>query len=274
MVHVRSDTELGAEVPEDALDVADERARARILRIPVSGLHTGSYELDAEASHYALRVHRVTVSDVLELFDPRRGELARVSLSALPKGKRASLSVEIDAVLRVEEPSLPITLLVCVAKGDKPEQALRDATALGVERVVLVLSSRVQSPSGTREFERYEKVMIETARQSGRGTLPELAGPVSFERALSEAPGLKLACVPGESSVPLLAALRAHKSERPSVLIGPEGGLSSSEVARLREEHFVLCSLGPFVLRAELAVPVALGLVQGHLWAERAGSSF
>src|SRR5690606_38143887 len=135
-------------------------------------------------------------------------------------------------------------------------------------------SSRVQSPSGTREFERYEKVMIETARQSGRGTLPELAGPVSFERALSEAPGLKLACVPGESSVPLLAALRAHKSERLSVLIGPEGGLSSSEVARLREERFVLCSLGPFVLRAELAVPVALGLVQGHLWAERAGSSF
>lgn len=264
MVHARSDVTLGPAAPEDALE------RVRVLRIPVGGLHAGHYELDAEASHYALRVHRVAVGDVLELFDPRRAELARARVEELPKGKRALLAVEIDAVLRTEANSLPITLLVCVAKGDKPEQALRDATALGIERVVLVLSDRVQSPAGTREIERYERVMIETARQSGRGTLPEVIGPISFEQALASAPGLRLACVPGDRSIPLLAALRERNGESVSLLIGPEGGLSPSEVERLLDERFVLCSLGPFVLRAELAVSVALGVAQGHFWAEPA----
>lgn len=270
MVRGQSDEGAGDEVQAEAPGSVGERAR--VLRVPVSGLRAGHYELDAEASHYALRVHRVAVGDVLELFDPKRGEFARARVEELPKGKRATLTVEIAAVLRADDEAQPITLLVCVAKGDKPEQALRDAVALGIERVVLVLSERVQSPTGSRELERYERVMIETARQSGRGTLPEVIGPIPFEQALASAPGLRLACVPGEDSVPLLTALREQKGQSLSVLIGPEGGLSPSEVARLREENFVLCSLGPFVLRAELAVSVALGVAQGHLWAARSGS--
>lgn len=237
----------------------------KTLRIPSTGLRPGMMELDSEAAHYALRVHRVQAGDEVELFDVETGEVARGRVGVPERGKHLLLRVEVFDVRAGTDPGLPLTLLSCIGKGDKPEQALRDATSLGAERVVLVLSDRVQSPSGPRETSRYERVMVETARQSGRGKIPVLVGPLDWSSALKEARGHRFACVPGPRSVPLLKALASSSThDEMTLLIGPEGGLSAAELADLEAQAFCFCSLGPFVLRAERAVAVALGMVLGH----------
>lgn len=222
-------------------------------------------ELDLEASHYALRVHRVQEGDEIELFDYVTGEVARAQVGAVPRAKTARLPVVIAELRQDVDRALPLTLLCCLGKGDKPEQALRDATSLGASRVVLALSERVQNPGAERDRERYERVLIETARQSGRGKIPELVGPLAWSFALDEARGLRLACVPKEASVPLLRALTSWPPhEEITLLVGPEGGLSEAELAELGVRAFRFCSLGPFVLRAEKAVTVALGIARAY----------
>lgn len=235
------------------------------LRIPSSGLRRETIELDAEATHYALRVHRVQSGDELELFDPSVGELASAVVLEVPRSKSALLKLRILEVLEAPHSNLPLTFLCCLGKGDKPEQALRDATTLGASRVVLVLSDRVQSPHGVRETARYERVMIETARQSGQARIPQVVGPLPLVAALNEARGLRVACVPGKGSKPLLVVLRDWRiHEDITLLVGPEGGLSRSELGQLESAGFRFGHLGPSVLRAERAVAVSLGIARAY----------
>jgi 16S rRNA U1498 N3-methylase RsmE len=51
------------------------------------------------------------------------------------------------------------------------------------------------------------------------------------------------------------------------VAVGPEGGWEDDEVQLLVAKGFQLCSLGPRILRTDMAVPVLLGLA--HDWARQ-----
>jgi 16S rRNA (uracil1498-N3)-methyltransferase len=159
--------------------------------------------------------------------------------------------------------ALPITLIQGLAKGMKPDLTLRDATALGVERVLFVATDHavvellVERASARQE--RWRRIAAEAARQSGRGNLPSVEGPLSFEAGLASArESRRIALTPG--AAPLfeqLAGLEAGGSI--ALLVGPEGGLSEREIAASREAGFVSASIGGLVLRTELAASVALG---------------
>lgn len=158
---------------------------------------------------------------------------------------------------------LPVTLLQGLAKGMKPELTLRDATALGVERVVFIATEhavvQLVGERKTGRAERWRRIAAEAARQSGRGNLPRVEGPLSLEDGLARVEqSRRIVLVPG--APPLLARLGPWRPEESvALLVGPEGGLSSKEVSRATDAGFVSASLGALVLRTELAAPAALG---------------
>jgi 16S rRNA (uracil1498-N3)-methyltransferase len=161
-----------------------------------------------------------------------------------------------------------LTLLQVMGKGDKPDQVIRDATVLGAERVVLLESSRgvVRVPGDRSEARRgrWQSVALDAARQSGRGDVPSIEGPSSFDAALALAasgPAHRVVLLPG-ASVGLLAALRDWKRGSPLfVLVGPEGGFDPDEERLAGEAGFVAVALGELVLRTETAAVAALGVV-------------
>jgi 16S rRNA (uracil1498-N3)-methyltransferase len=111
-------------------------------------------------------------------------------------------------------------------------------------------------------------VAIESARQSGRGDVPELVGPLALDEAIrAHAPGdaLKLCLVPDATTSMARALGGWNPSRRIVLLVGPEGGLSFDEIASANQAGFVPTSLGPLVLRTELAATAALGALLGKL---------
>ena len=62
---------------------------------------------------------------------------------------------------------------------------------------------------------------------------------------------------------PLGLVLDARNPEQATFVIGPEGGLTNQEEARLVAAGFVPTSLGPTTLRTETAAIVAVGLTMG-----------
>jgi 16S rRNA (uracil1498-N3)-methyltransferase len=197
------------------------------------------------------------------VFDPRLGLQAHATIvgDRLPR-----------VVVEVEEPrpgltdNMPVTLLQALGKGDKPEQAVRDATAFGALELVFVETERTVS-RGDRG-ERLERIAAQVARQCGRGDLPRISGPLNFDESLAVGPmsegTLRLVCGFSSESQPLLSLLR--DSEFPTipvvVLIGPEGGLSDEELARARAAGFSIVSLGPYVLRMETACSAVLATLR------------
>jgi 16S rRNA (uracil1498-N3)-methyltransferase len=140
------------------------------------------------------------------------------------------------------------------------EQVVRAATALGADAVHLVVTERSVALPGELRRDRLRVLAIETARQCGRGDVPRIDGPEPLPHALPKAADstLRVCLVPG-AAVTLAEVLAATpRGTRTALLIGSEGGLNEFELEAAREQGFVEASLGPFVLRTELAAVAAL----------------
>jgi 16S rRNA (uracil1498-N3)-methyltransferase len=209
---------------------------------------------------YVTRVHRLAPGDSLSCFDPASAMEADGTLADAPG---EGMFCDVGELRPSPYRALPITLIQGLAKGMKPDLTLRDATALGVERVLFVATEhavvQLLAERAASRQERWRRIAAEAARQSGRGNLPIVDGPLSFEAGLASArESRRITLLPG--AAPLFEQLGGlEPGGSVALLVGPEGGLSEREVEQSREAGFIPASLGALVLRTELAAPAALG---------------
>jgi 16S rRNA (uracil1498-N3)-methyltransferase len=243
------------------------RPTDRVLRVALEGLAAGERTLDGDSAHYVGRVHRLVAGDAFVAFDPA----ARLEADAtvLEVGRR-EVRCRIAAPRSARLLGLSgVSLLVCATKGDKLEDVIRGVTALGASAVSVVESARSVPELGAsadKRFARYRSVAVDAARQSGRGDLPELGGPMSLEEALQGLSGSSDAklCLDPLAERSLVGVL-AEQGERPLVLlVGPEGGLAPEELVDAERAGFERVGLGRLVLRAELAAIAAVSVVVAH----------
>jgi 16S rRNA (uracil1498-N3)-methyltransferase len=233
---------------------------SRALRVPLDDLAPGVRPLQGALARYIRRVHRLGVGDRLALFDPGTGMEADAELVEGPAP---------DVWCRLGEPRpsgyrpLPIHLIQGLGKADKPDEAIRSATALGAARVTLVQAersvARVSAERSVSRLERWRRIAVEAARQSGRGNLPTLAGPTDLEQVLgAETAPFRITLAP--HAPPLFERLADWRAGAAiAVLVGPEGGFEEEELRAAELAGFLPASLGPSILRTELAGVAALG---------------
>lgn len=213
-------------------------------------------------SLHHLRVARVVPGEALEVFDGR-GRAWAAWLDSL--GDDA-------AVLRLGEERRAATgrtilLLQGLPKGDRLEWVLQKATELGVAAVWPVLTARsVARPRpdalGARHA-RWERIVAEAARQSGRADVPEVAALRPLDTAVRAlTPGVRLLVLDEEEQAERLG--QAAGVGPVALVVGPEGGLAREEVEALRAAGGTPVSLGPLVLRTETAGLAAVAVLR-HL---------
>lgn len=234
------------------------------LRVAVDGLTAGERALDDDAAHYVSRVHRLAAGASFVAFDPSaRLEADATVLEVTRREVRCRLESPRPARLL----GLPgVTLVVCATKGDKLDEVVRAATALGASTVSVIESSRSVPELGSgahKRFARFRTIAVDAARQSGRGDLPELSGPAPLAEALAglaPSSALKLCLDPtGEGA--LADALSERRDRNVVLLVGPEGGFTDEELLAAEGAGFSRVRLGALVLRAELAAVAALSAV-------------
>lgn len=164
------------------------------------------------------------------------------------------------------EPPISITLYQALPKGDKMDTIIQKAVECGACQIVPFESEhcvvRVKQDAEERKTERRLRIASEAAKQCGRGILPTVQQTVSFDRMLDLACGadLCLFCYEGEGTLPLKSLIRAKlptlsrdRVPAVSIVIGSEGGFSTSEVKKAKEKGVSLAGLGPRILRTETA---------------------
>lgn len=169
------------------------------------------------------------------------------------------------------ESPLQLTLAQCVSKGDRMDYTLQKAVELGVQRILPLLSSRsVVKLDGERwekKLEHWRGIVVSACEQSGRTRIPEVAAPLALDRWLPacDEPGLRLTLDPAAAQG--LAALPEVRSA--TLLIGPEGGLSDTEIRQAAQAGFRGLRVGPRVLRTETAGVAVLAALQARFgdWA-------
>jgi RsmE family RNA methyltransferase len=170
----------------------------------------------------------------------------------------------------------PVTLLLALPRPKILRKVLQAAGAMGVKRLVLLGSWKVEkaywgSPLLAPEALRQELLL---GLEQGRDTvLPEVLLRRFFKPFVEDE--LDALFAPARLLLDLaatapLAALAPPRSGGVTLAIGPEGGWTPYEAAELAGRGFTPVSLGPRPLRVDQAVPFAVG--QAELWlARRAG---
>jgi 16S rRNA (uracil1498-N3)-methyltransferase len=230
------------------------------LRVPLQGLAPGLRELTGPVARYVSRVHRLGPGDRLVFFDP---DLATEADAQLIEVRKSGLSCEVTAVRPSGYRAYPLRLIQGLGKAAKPDLIIRDATALGVDGILFLETERsvahVSIERASSRLERWKRIATEAARQSGRGNLPGIEGPLSLTRALGELADARRLLL-SASGPPLLERVAVTGAgEHTALLVGPEGGLSQSEIRQAEAAGFLPVSLGPTTLRTELAAVAALG---------------
>ena len=233
------------------------------------------FELPPSAVQHVVKVLRLREGQLLTVFDGSGGEWT-ATITALRKDRVSVTAQQHDPIER--ESPLAITLLQALARGEKMDWIVQKATELGVTRLVPIATQRsVVQLDGERVDKRlahWRSVAIAACEQSGRNRLPEIATPVPLDAACAIAAtrgiGMhRYALAPGD--VPDFAcALRALDQPgtpppRLTLLVGPEGGLTESELAQAADCGFSPVSLGPRVLRTETAGAAAIAVAQALL---------
>jgi 16S rRNA (uracil1498-N3)-methyltransferase len=216
--------------------------------------------LGADQAHYLFSVMRLGKGDLVLLFNGRDGEWRAEVAEA---GKRGG-------VLLCQEQTKPLLmppdlwLLFAPIKKARTDFIVEKAVEMGVRRIVPVQTRHTNSERIRQD--RLQAHAVEAAEQCGGTYVPEVADLVALDRLLSGWPAERRILWCDESLVGVSEGLSSAEPGAWAILIGPEGGFSDQEKARLRTMTQVLAaSLGPRILRADTAAVAALTLWQAAL---------
>ena len=216
--------------------------------------------LNMDQAHYLFGVMRLGVGDTLLLFNGRDGEW-RACVQVV--GKRAGIlaCVAHTAALRLPP---DLWLLFAPIKKARTDFVVEKAVELGVARIMPVQTQHTHADRIRQD--RLQAHAIEAAEQCGGTCVPEVADLQQLERVLASWPADRALMWCDEAMVGQGFSLAGAARGPWAILIGPEGGFSAAEQARIRAlPQTRAISLGPRILRADTAAVAALTLWQATL---------
>jgi 16S rRNA (uracil1498-N3)-methyltransferase len=238
----------------------DFRTPRLFVDAPLAG--TGPVALDRMQTNYLCNVLRLPQDASVLVFNGRDGEW----LGTLDRSAKKSASLILRERVREQTKPNDLHYLFAPLKHARLDYMVQKAVELGVSRLQPVVTRHTQVQRVN--LERMRANAIEAAEQCGILSIPEIEAPAPLDTAVS-ALGARILifCDERADNADPVAALSALRGALPlAVLIGPEGGFSEEERARLvKHPNNVRLALGPRILRADTAAVAALTLVQSVL---------
>jgi len=229
-------------------------------RFFVETIERGHARINGEEAHHLTRVLRVEPGQKFEISDNQRVYLAEVE-----SARKDLVSFAILEEIPAAVPSVHTTLYAALIKFERFEWLIEKATELGVSAMIPVETARSEKGlerAASKRLPRWERIAREASEQSRRARLPVIESSVDLAHALRQAADYRFVLEETEAP-PILSAFPEKRapSDRVAILVGPEGGWTDDERARITCAGWRAVSLGANVLRAETAAIAALAIV-------------
>jgi 16S rRNA (uracil1498-N3)-methyltransferase len=218
--------------------------------------------LDGPEGRHAATVRRLRAGEALMLSDGQGG-LARCAVRAVD---RDSVALSVGRRWTEPQPQPRVVLAQALVKGDRGELAVELATEAGVDEVLPWRAERCvakwdQGPRGDKALARWRATAREAAKQARRAWCPPVDAPVDTAALAVRVGQADLALVLHESADRGVTDVPLPTTGDLLIVVGPEGGITDTELATLAAAGAVPVRLGRTVLRASTAAAVALGAV-------------
>jgi 16S rRNA (uracil1498-N3)-methyltransferase len=215
-----------------------------------------------EAKH-AVTVSRLAAGETISVGNGSGFVATGTIVSASP----TEFVVEVESATETLPASPAIWLAQALAKGDRDEYAVQQATELGVDGVIPWSAQRSivrwEGQKIRKGHDRWSAIVREASKQSLRPWVPEVADLASTAVLATLAGEARMLVLEPTAEVPLSWL---EPDGRDIVLVvGPEGGVAPAELSRLVAAGALAVRLGETVLRTSTAGPAALAVLSAKL---------
>ena len=216
------------------------------------------YSLSLEESRHCQKVLRLREGEIIHLTDGR-GTLFEARII---DSRSRQVSVEVTG--RQEnygKRDYRLHLAVAPTKNiDRFEWFLEKATEIGVDEITPLACEH--SERRQLRIDRLEKVITSAVKQSLKAYHPVLNQLTDYKKFITEKRTGQLFIAHLEESDPVLLRKVYLKNNDVTILIGPEGDFSESEMASAIAASYQCISLGSSRLRTETAAVVACHTIE------------
>jgi len=231
----------------------------------------GQLVLDGDQAHYLTRVLRLGAGDRVRVFNGRHGEFE----ASLATSTKSTATLALSESVREQAAAPDLWLLFAPLKKARTDFVVEKAVELGAAEIRPVLTERTEAE--TVRVDRLQRIAVEAAEQTERLDVPPVREAEKLTTVLANWNVSRLLIFADEAgddrgrpwggdagrAGPAIDVLEGLADGPAAILIGPEGGFSPAERARLRGLTFVRpAGLGPRILRAETAAVAMLALWQ------------
>lgn len=227
---------------------------------PIEQFQIETVSLSHEETRHLRDVLRLKETEKVQVFDGAGREV----LCEIEKvGKKETvLRILSEIAPSAPESSLNLTLAIGLLKGEKFDLVVQKSVELGVSKLVPLSTKRadMKLKDVEKRLERWCKIALEAAKQSGRAKLMQIENPSEFEAFVEKTKGT--AILFSERGGGNFSEINADAAEITAVT-GAEGGWEESEIELARRNNLQIITLGGRILRAETAA-ISIGAILQH----------
>lgn len=218
--------------------------------------------LDKDDAHHAIKALRLKLGEVIKISD---GVKKWVSGSIIEISKK-ELTISISERGDFEEKKPELVLVQAVTKSERNKEMLELAIEAGVDRIIPWQAERSISKWQSDSAQKWEIGIKEACKQARQVRLPKLMPMLTTAGVVQLLSKDARIIVFHESASEKFAQLQLPESLASIYLvIGPEGGISQSELSIFENGGSKIVRLGETVLRSAHAGFAAISAVQTKL---------
>ena len=218
---------------------------------------TTNINIVGDEAHHAIRVKRLQAGDRLEVLNGRglRAIGVITSVHKLPRTGDWAMDLQIEACHTLPRTSPRVEVWTSTPKGARLDEMVEGLSEAGAASWHPLQTERTVVDPREHKLQRLERLLIESAKQSGRAWPLEIHPGGLIEAAL-RFDGMLIVC---DGSGTPWSGSEAAKNLR--ILVGPEGGWTDAELNIMKTAGARVHRFGPHVMRIETAAVVACGVV-------------
>ena len=206
----------------------------------------GPATLSPRLGHHLGRTVRTRPGSAVVLFDGAGAEVDAIVVENQGRDLLVTVGQPVARLLG-RSPRMALEIACALPKSPRTDWLLEHGTAAGVHRFRPILTERTRRQPNRHDH--WQQVLIAACVQSDRSMLPIIEATVTLEQLCAmQLPTERFVATRTETE------LGPARDTTALLVIGPEGGLTDSEVQQLTAAGFAPRSLGPLTLRTETAV--------------------
>ena len=227
---------------------------------------TTAISLQGEEAIHAMKSRRLRTDDKIRLTNGKGLTVTGIITRSNPKP--TTLQVAITGAVETPPPAIKVKLAAALPKGDRLQNLLEMAVQLGITEFIPLECDRSVTLYREKSRPRWQRIIESACKQCEQPHFPVITSPTTPEELIQDSTGQSIALYGDANGRSISKVMKGiiHPVDQFTILVGPEGGFSDSELSKFKHQPSIKgVTVGSLILRTETACAALLASLHPYI---------